>query len=557
MSEAYQALEKVFEKWCETYYALDVLQARKWVAEGDDLDEIVDEITRLRLDQKSLLEDSDVFNLIHQAKRETLAPSQAANLREMTRWAAHSAAPSSETIVSLEEAMKSSEGRWLESFNYAQEHGNKAAWENIVKPELRHIFGMRRQYAIEISKVMGCKSSEVTLDEWNPHMRNSDIEVIANEARTDGGFKKMFDAVHAYYDSKPKPLPVHFDPEIFTDEAVLGFVDKMKDAFLDAMELPPEERAKIRIQTGLLENAYCWGSPQDIRVAVQQQNVQTFMETLANINHELGHMTYLIETGRASDLTGQPVGLLNGYGTHEVAAMYFDQLSHKRAFYDVAGPMIREHFGVSGPEWSDDNLHALMTRPNFDNLEWGSSELTLFPNILWRVEAEKAIMDAETDEAFNTAVDSLPQRWAGVMTELTGVEHDPDDFSLDASHWFDRQTGYFWAYVFGGQVASSLHNQLDTSLKSAFSGAEKLPTNMADFLTPHVRMMRENIYQWRSLLKPQDLAVQATGGVPTLAQYIRYRYHQAFDVPNNPALVLASTADPTIDSSQDGPGIEV
>ncbi len=525
--EAYSRLTQIFSEWTELYYHLDYLQPRKWTSEGQDLAKIVEDIKATRLKQKLLLSNYDALNLLDLAGKENLTPVERANLREMRRWAIHTMSPSNQSIIDLEDAMQSSEWGWLDSFEYAQEHGKSKAWEDLVKPRIREMFARRREYAREIAQNLGCKPSEVALDEWNPHMRNTDIAKLAKEARQNGMFRKMFERTAEFYKTQPEVLPITFDPEIFTKEKILSFVEKMKNSVLNAMELSDQERAKTKTVMGLMENPFCWGTPEDIMVTVEHRPDFGFLTTVGNGMHELGHMAYLISTGRYPEgMKGQPVGLLNGYGIHELSAMYFEQLSLTPQFFKIIGPVIREHFGVDGPEFSDENLYRAAITPSFDNPNWGSSELALLPNMLWRVEAEQALLDAETDEEFNQVIDSLPQRWAETMTELTGVAHDPADFEIDASHWFDRQTGYFWAYVQGGMAASAIHRNFETS--DLAQSAETAAT-LEDLLRPHMKNMQDLVFQYGSIFTPMELVERAVGHAPTVQEYVENRYPEVFE----------------------------
>ena len=515
---AYDQLASIFRIHTELAHEIDELQAQKWLpADEPRLDQIIWDIKVRRRTQYYLLTDAnpDMPDLLKEAQsQKSLLPLEQANLREMKRlYELTVGATHINQISELEDTMRNSEGDWLKTYQHYEDalsqSGDPENADNIAlacssafekqKPVLLSIFKLRRDIACGTADLRGVDISEVLLDEWNPGATNAQVDAFMNSAKEQYRYhlKGMKDYLQTI--NEPAPLPVlDMSEEEYRQSAAALFKD-MRDTILEASGWNQSALEKAGIkkpELDLLPNPFCWGSPQDIRIAIEDGSSISedkrirLMAGITNAMHEIGgHMTYLLSLNKQDEaLRKQPVGQLNGYSTHEVAAMYFDQLSGRPEFLKFMPELIKKHFGV---DWPLEDLHAHMNRPDLEKMGWGSSELALLPSMAWRIKAERHMLDAPNNKALKERLNDLPKIWADTMTEWTGVRPDPKHFMVCETHWFDRQMGYFYAYVHGTVGAASLHQKYEKDLASNFAKADG---TLKSFLARHIQKLSTDIY---------------------------------------------------------------
>lgn len=507
---AYDRLRRIFGAWQSESDQIDILQAEKWLASNEALDSIVADIKGRRHNQFRLL-NSDRYHvdtLLDQADSiaSALPDWDQANLQEMRRLHdLSSGLTHPELIDALEDALKHSESQWLETFELSERDGPRAAWA-AQQPILENIFSLRRQLAAEPARRLGVAVSEVLLDEWNPHTRNSDIDRAIESAKT--RYPHNLQGLAQELRDAPPPLPL---PDV-AEELQQKLFRHVLNAFLDAggWDQAQLDYHDIEIDFTTLPNGFCWGTPNRIKLAIECYE-DDVIRGLSNAMHECGHLLYLLALNRLPDaVKSQPVGRVNGYNTHEAAAMFFEQAGYKKRFFAITAPLIRSILHVDGPEWAPENLHALATRPDPHDMNWGTSELALPPNMAWRVLAERRILDEEMRVA------DLPRFWAETMQQFTGQPHDPDDFMVAESHWFDRQMGYFWAYQTGAIAASALHDALARDTP----GLDQNAATLADYLRPYATFIEDRVFAQAGRFRPLILLEMASGTRPSMRTYL-------------------------------------
>lgn len=504
-----QALWETSRRYQALADEIDLLQPQKWLETDDTaLRGICQKIEQARLAQRRLLVEDNVPHLLDRLEGPgipQLTPNDQAMVRAMRRFCSSLLPLGENDIRAMEKVTAESEKEWLESFEIAESQGKEAAFA-VQKQALDRVFGLRRSLSCKVAEDTGMKPSEVPLDEWNPWMRNNDVDDLFRKARQI--WPGLFLAVEENAALLPdNPFTDGNHPDIagkFSEKRQLAFFKQIQQDMLQAAGWGPEELAHAGVtlrEPDFLPNPFCWGTRQEAWMTIENRSGDFFVG-LGNTLHETGHLLYLLSLNRQPEqLKDTPLAQVNGYGIHEVSSMYFEQAASDPKFWELIAPKIHEHFGVNGEEWRAENLCALMNAAQTNDTGWGASELSLMPNMYFRTMAERRILDGEME------VGDLPAFWAQTMTETTGKEHRPEDFFVDESHWFDRQTGYFPSYWIGALSASRLHEIKDND-RAAETG------DLQDYFRIHYETLDDKILRHAAKDRPLDLIQRELGGAP-------------------------------------------
>ena len=118
-------------------------------------------------------------------------------------------------------------------------------------------------------------------------------------------------------------------------------------------------------------------------------------------------------------------------------------------------PLLEKHFGVSGPEWSEENLYAHLTRVKRGPIRVDADELTYTLHIQLRYELENQLLSGEL------AVRNLRDAWNSSMEQRLGVKPQNDlEGVLQDVHWAVGSFGYFPSYALGAVMAAQFYEAL-------------------------------------------------------------------------------------------------
>jgi carboxypeptidase Taq len=510
--EAYLRLRDIFADFQRFADQYTELQPQKWLlSEGEELNRIVAKMKFCRREQIKLLSDPahNIENLLTVAERDTenLNDWERGNLVQFRRILTHfSGFIDDPALVDLyEDTLGNTVHQWMQTFETEIMQDREAAFVQQV-PILECAFGMRRRIAEEPARRMNKKIFDVCLDYLNPNTHYAEVEAVF--AALKDKHRAMFTGIQAQDAVTPRPLAL---PSIAADKQ-LAFFETIIKSFLETagwheVALAQEE---IEIKISTAQTGFCWGSKKNITLAVEVCE-HNFFSGLANVMHECGHLLYLLEMNRLpKDVQGQPVAQFNGFGIHEFAAMFFEQVGLRRRFFEIIAPRIQEVLGVSGAVWSADNLYRLANRPNLDDTEWGKSAQVLTPNMAWRIEAERKILDGDI------AVEELPTLWVRVMEEYTGIKHDPAQFMIRESHFLEGLVGYFFAYQSGDMAATMLHS----AIVRDHAAPDVAAHDLASYLRPYYTQIRDKVFVQGCKIAPSDLLQQIFGDYPDPVLYM-------------------------------------
>lgn len=467
------------------------------------------EITAARMAQWQLLHENGIETLLHDVARDATDPVDRALVRVMERLYRHLLPLSASDIEEMEKATASSETLWQQSFDLVLEEGPAKGFA-FQQPVLQNMFDRRRAQAHKIMQDGGFATAyETTLDEWNPGLREKDIDRLFVTAAS--LFPQLAHDIIEARETWPAAINPFKDPATsadasaaFSSDRQLSFFISLRDMMLEAAGWSAEEICRRGVtlhDPQFFFNPFCSGTRQEAWLTIENRN-NDFFTGLSNLLHETGHLLYLLSLNRLDHtVRDTPLGQFNGPGLDETSAIFFEQIGTDKEFWALITPLIKAHFGVEGPAWTPENLRRLMNNQDFESWDWYENELTLIPNMYFRTLAERDIMNGVMEPA------DLPAFWARTMSAMTGQAYAPGMFFAQESHWLDHYIGYFPSYWIGALSAARLHEMVDETAKA---GSQNLTT----YFRVHYNVIAERIFQHASLDEPMVLLERELGGHP-------------------------------------------
>jgi carboxypeptidase Taq len=186
-------------------------------------------------------------------------------------------------------------------------------------------------------------------------------------------------------------------------------------------------------------------------------------------------------------------------------------VGRSRAFVDYLIPLLERHFGVSGAEWTADNVYRRLTRVARGPNRMDADELTYQAHIVLRYELERRLLSGDLP------VRDLPGAWNELMERRLGLCPANDiEGCLQDVHWALGSFGYFPSYAIGAVIASQLWESLREDL-----------TDLDDDIRrgEFARLsgwLRANVHALGAKMTVPDLVRHATGRPLSVAPHLRY-----------------------------------
>ncbi len=391
-----------------------------------------EQLAALETEHHALLTSPRITRLLDraQANSQGLADWQVANLREMRRQRDHAIATPVSLVSRLTKATARAEVYWLE----ARQQGRF----ELFAPYLEEVVHLVRDKAALLGQALNLAPYDALVDEFSPGITTGDIDAMFKALSR--RMPSLIREVIALQDPRPpQPLNGKFTP---ARQRALA-VEIMKAIGF------PFDRGRLD-ESG---HPFTEGVPGDIRVTTRFDANDLFSGLLGAL-HETGHAMY--DLGLPQDWRDQPVGRDRGMALEESQSLLIEMLvCRSRPFVRYLKPLLEKHFGVSGPEWEEENIYAHLTRVRRSLIRVDADELTYTLHIMLRYEIEKQLLSGEL------AVRDLPAAWNAGMEQRLGIRPGNDaDGCLQDIHWAVGSFGYFPSYALGAVIAAQLYESL-------------------------------------------------------------------------------------------------
>lgn len=401
---------------------------------------------------------------------------QQANLREMKRLWQHETAVPAPLVSAITKACHESELFW-----------RTARKENNFKdfaPYMENVLALVRESAQAKAAALHLTPYNALLDQYDPGLRSDTLDPIFEDMAV--FLPDFISAVRERQASESPPIDITETIPVAMQKALgLTFMQKLGFDF-------------TRGRLDESAHPFCGGVPGDIRLTARYDE-KDFLSGFFAVMHETGHALY--EMGLPEPWRTQPVGAARGMAMHESQSLLMEmQLGISRDFLEYAVPVMRESFGISGPGWTPENMHKLMTRVRPSLIRVDADEVTYPAHVILRYRLERQMIDG------TLAVRDIPEAWNAQMQLLLGITPDSDaNGCMQDIHWPDGTFGYFPTYTLGAMTAAQLFHAARQSLPHLSAHIRK-----GDF-APLQSWLRTQIHSQASKLTSAQLLTQATG----------------------------------------------
>lgn len=451
-----------------------------------------EQLAALETECHAVLTSPKVSRLIERATagENSLEEWQVANLREMRRQRDHAIAMPISLLTRFVRATSAAESAWSEARRQNQ-------FELFV-PHLEEVVQLARDKAALLGQALSLDPYDALVDEFSAGVTSTVIESLLK--------------------SYARRLPTLVREAIARQEAtpaltVIGnFRARQQRALINEVLRAvgfPFDRGRIDEAT----HAFTEGIPDDIRITYCLSRQDPFIALLGAL-HEAGHALY--DLGLPKDWLDQPVGQARGMALEESQSLLLEMVfGRSRAFVRYLRPLLEKHLGVSGPEWSEDNLYRVLTRVRRSAIRVDADELTYPLHVMLRFDLERNLLGGQL------AVRHLREAWnEGMRQRLDLVPTTDAEGVLQDAHWASGSFGYFPLYVVGAAIAAQLAEQMRRDLP-------QLDDDIARGDFAQVRSwLREAVHAQGARLTLDQLIEQATGKPLAATAALRHLEHR-------------------------------
>ena len=298
-----------------------------------------EQLAALETECHAVLTSPKVSRLIERAVagQASLEEWEIANLREMRRQRDHAIAMPISLLNKLVRATAAAEAAW-----------NEARQQNRFEffvPYLEEVVWLARDKAALLGQARSLDPYDALVDEFSPGV-NSDIidSLLKTYARRLPGLVRQV-----------------IERQLVTPAVSLSgsFKARQQRSLINEVLRAvgfPFDRGRIDEAS----HAFTEGVPGDIRITYCVSRQDPFVALLGAL-HEAGHALY--DEGLPQGWLDQPVGQARGMALEESQSLLLEMiLGRSRAFVRYLRPLLEKNLGVTGPEWSEENLYRLLNR---------------------------------------------------------------------------------------------------------------------------------------------------------------------------------------------------
>jgi carboxypeptidase Taq len=447
-----------------------------------------EQLAALETECHALLTSPRVTRLLQRAEanRQGLDDWKLANLREMRRQRDHAIATPPSLVSRLARAVAKAEASWRE----ARERNDF----KVLAPQLEEVVKLTRSRAEMLGQSLGLDPYDALADEFTPGLRTSEIGTT---------FATL---------SRRLPTLVGEALDVQLSRPAVPVIGRFSAARQRALCIEVMKALGFPFDRGRFDEAdraLMEGVPGDIRVTTKLDPRDPFAGLLGAL-HQTGQALY--ELGLPPQWRDQPVGQELGMALEESQSLLLEMIvGRSNAFVTYLLPLLERHYGVSGPEWTQENVYRRLNTVTRGPIRMDADELTYQAHIIVRYELEQRLLSGDLP------VGDLPGAWNELMDHRLGICPASDnDGCLQDGHWALGSFGYFPSYGVGAVVAA----QLWESLHEDVQGVERQIAG-GDFV-PALTWLRENVHALGARFAVPELVLQATGKPLSAAPYLRY-----------------------------------
>ncbi len=414
-----------------------------------------------------ILESVDVSNLNNW---------QQANVKEIRRIRNNTLSLDSSLVESLTKATTECTAVWSEA--------KKNNDFKMLLPYFKKVVSLSKKSAKLKAEYLNTTPYAALLDQYDPKRQEKEIKHLCDDLR------KFLPSFIQKVIDKQKSTKIHsFQHNQFTEK-------QQRELSLYCMKKLGFDFSRGRLDTS--SHPFCGGNTYDTRITTRYED-NNFLSGLNGVIHETGHALY--QQNLPEDYRDQPVGEAKGMSLHESQSLLYEiQIGRSKEFIEFIQPQICKIFGVSGKEFSINNIYNSLNKVAKSFIRVDADEVTYPAHIILRFDLEKEIIDG------NLKISDLPGAWSDGMEKFLNIKPDTDTKGcLQDIHWPSGMFGYFPTYLVGSILAAQFFDKIK----------KDIPSTMKDIKSGNMEKvknwLKENIHSNGSLYSVSDLVVNATG----------------------------------------------
>jgi carboxypeptidase Taq len=447
-----------------------------------------EQLAALETEYHALVTAPRITRLLDRAQASTggLEDWQIANLREMRRQRDFAIATPVALVSRLAKAASKAEAKWL----LARESGK---FEDFA-PHLEDVVNLVRDKAQLLGQSRNLSPYDALMDEFSPGLTSGEI---------DG----MFKALGRRLPGLIREVLVRQEHRPLLPITGKFTANKQRGLAVEIMKAVgfPFDRGRLDES----EHPFTEGVPGDVRVTTRFDTAEPFSGLLGAL-HETGHAMY--DVGLPVEFADQPVGRDRGMALEESQSLLMEMVvCRSRAFVTYLKPLLEKHFGVSGPEWSEENLYAHLTRVKRGPIRVDADELTYTMHIQLRYELENQLLEG------SLAVRNLRDAWNAGMEQRLGLKPANDlEGVLQDVHWAVGSFGYFPSYALGAVIAAQFYEAIREAVPDIDSQIAR-----GEF-AGLMGWLKQNVHGQGARVSTQELLKLSTGKPLSATAALRY-----------------------------------
>jgi carboxypeptidase Taq len=254
---------------------------------------------------------------------------------------------------------------------------------------------------------------------------------------------------------------------------------------------------------------------------ITTRTTEPFPDCITSTIHECGHALY--EMGIKEELHDTILGQGTSMAIHESQSrMWENFIGRSKEFWTYWYPTFQEYFPENLKNYPLNEFHRAINivEPSF--IRVNADEVSYGLHIILRFELEKGLIDGKIQ------ANELPGLWNSKFEELLGII-PPDDTKgvLQDVHWSSGYFGYFPTYFLGNLYAGQIYSYALKQNPNFPQDYEK-----GEFFGL-LSYLRENIHQYGSIYRANDLIKRVTGEALNpeyFLKYIEQKYYPIYKI---------------------------
>jgi carboxypeptidase Taq len=449
--------------------------------------------------REALMGSDDLGRALNRVDEDSLAPGEAANVREIRRWY--------DITSSVPEDLRDELATTTAEAHEAWKEAKEADDFDRFAPLLEKHIKLRRQWAEHVDP--DADPYEVLWKnklgyESQPYIDMDTVEEVFADLRET--LVPLIDDIQSS------------DADVTTD-AFAGTYDPatqraLNEALLDTVGVDWD-----RANFGVATHPFSYGTQYDVRLTTRFNEDNPF-DAMASTLHEFGHTLY--SHGLEKEHYGTPLGESRGLTIHGSQSGFWENhVGHSYEFWELFLPKMKAQFpqldGVTV-----DEAYQTVNQVYENNLRrTDADEVTYHMHVILRTEIERDLVRGDLDVA------EVPQVWNDKMDAYLGVRPDSDaDGCLQDPHWTKNVPGFINYTLGHGVLATQVWNAAgrDLALHELIREGRFEPIH---------EWLREHIHRHGQRYKSQELIRRATGEELTSEYFLEYitdKYERLYDL---------------------------